>query len=45
MGHRMLTKCCSYRQLKLSTNEQWLLMGDYNLIYRACDKSNLHINR
>jgi exonuclease III len=29
------------RQLKQAVQTQWLLLGDFNLIYRACDKATL----
>jgi endonuclease/exonuclease/phosphatase family metal-dependent hydrolase len=31
--------------IKQAASDRWLLMGDFNLIYRACDKSNGRINR
>jgi hypothetical protein len=33
------------RQINQTVHERWLLLGDFNLIYRASDKSNGHINR
>lgn len=26
-------------------NEPWLILGDFNLIYRACDKNNSNLNK
>jgi endonuclease/exonuclease/phosphatase family metal-dependent hydrolase len=31
--------------LKQAAHEQWLFLGDFNLIYKASDKSNSNINR
>jgi predicted neuraminidase len=28
-----------------NSNAKWLVMDDFNLIYRACDKNNGRINR
>jgi hypothetical protein len=33
------------REVKAMVNARWLLVGDFNLIYRACDKSTGRINR
>jgi hypothetical protein len=33
------------RAVKTTTNNKWLVLGDFNLIYRACDKSNGRVNR
>jgi endonuclease/exonuclease/phosphatase family metal-dependent hydrolase len=33
------------REIKQITNESWLLLGDFNLIYRATDKSNSNVNQ
>jgi endonuclease/exonuclease/phosphatase family metal-dependent hydrolase len=33
------------KQIKQSMNPRWLLLGDFNLIYWACDKNNGHVNR
>jgi exonuclease III len=33
------------RALKQTAHERWLLLGDFNLIYRASDKNNSNINR
>jgi exonuclease III len=33
------------RDIKPTTNERWLLLGDFNLIYRVADKSRGQINR
>jgi endonuclease/exonuclease/phosphatase family metal-dependent hydrolase len=33
------------RQIKPAVATGWILMGDFNLIYRACDKSNSQVNR
>jgi endonuclease/exonuclease/phosphatase family metal-dependent hydrolase len=33
------------RQIKLTAGERWAIMGDFNLICRASDKSNAQVNR
>jgi hypothetical protein len=33
------------RQIKAIVQSRWLLMGFFNLIYRACDRSNQRVNR
>jgi exonuclease III len=33
------------RKLKVSAKPEWLLIGDFNLIYKGQDKSNDHLNR
>jgi hypothetical protein len=33
------------RQIKPTAAPRWILLGDFNLIYRACDKSNSRVNR
>jgi exonuclease III len=33
------------RQLKHQVQSSWLLMGDFNLIYKDTDKNNGHLNR
>lgn len=32
------------RRLKPDDDEPWLLIGDFNMIYRASDKNNININ-
>jgi hypothetical protein len=32
------------RKLKVSAKPEWLLIGDFNLIYKGQDKSNDHLN-
>jgi exonuclease III len=33
------------KQVKQFANAKWIAMGDFNLIYRACDKSQGRVNR
>jgi exonuclease III len=40
-----LTLMDEIRLLKQITHERWLLLGGFNIIYRANDKSNANINR
>jgi hypothetical protein len=42
---KKLTFMVEIRLLKQIAHERWLLLGDFNLIYRANDKSNANINR
>jgi hypothetical protein len=32
-------------ELKQSVSDRWLLLGDFNLIYRMCDKNNGRVNQ
>lgn len=33
------------KQLKARAKEEWMVLGDFNLIYKAADKSNSRLNR
>lgn len=33
------------KSLKQNAQDKWLLSGDFNLIYKAEDKSNVRVNR
>jgi hypothetical protein len=33
------------RSIKPTSLEKWVLLGDFNLIYRTSDKSHGHVNR
>jgi endonuclease/exonuclease/phosphatase family metal-dependent hydrolase len=33
------------RLIKTTANSRWVLLGDFNLIYRASDKNNPNVNR
>ncbi|XP_024314534.1 uncharacterized protein LOC112270714 [Brachypodium distachyon] len=38
-----ILECETYFKLTLSM-QKWLILGDFNLIYRACDKNNRNVN-